>query len=154
MRQWLTGRAALRMATGGCTAGVDVPNAGLSLSHSRTTAVAARAAGLSGLGVDMEFRAGIRLKAARFFLQPEEQGRLGGDEAALLRAWCVKEAAFKADPDNSGRALIHYSLSDAAAFSGLVWTPSGGVIYYGIIYAGGATLAVACNAGGRYGQSE
>jgi 4'-phosphopantetheinyl transferase EntD len=153
--QWLTGRAALRLALGGCTAGVAMPDPGLSLSHSGQLAVAARASGLAGLGVDLEARPEIAPDASRFFLRPEEESCARGDGRALLCAWCAKEAAFKADPANRGQALVQYRLEARGDFHGLVWTPTGRMIYYSVIYLGDMTLAVACNTGERgLGQAE
>lgn len=137
-RTWLTGRAALkrllrRLDRASDTSLVDFPAADISLSHSGGIALAVAcaetfsepaSASARGLGVDIEADRSLRPEAARFFLTPDEQERLarpgpgaaGMDHAQeLLRAWTIKEAVFKSDPDNRGRMLADYRLADAAA---------------------------------------
>ncbi|MGI8809468.1 MAG: 4'-phosphopantetheinyl transferase family protein [Acidimicrobiales bacterium] len=110
---WLLGRAALKALLGpGDTSTVAFPNRTLSLTHSAGVAVAARCDGpQAGLGVDLEGWRGIDPRAARFYLAPDEQGD-------LLRLWTVKEALFKATPDNHGPVFVDYRVDDAEAMGG------------------------------------
>ena len=110
---WLLGRAALKAHGIGDTSTVTFPNRCLSLTHSAGIAVAARCEGdQAGVGVDLEAWRTMDPRAARFFLRPEEQGD-------LLRLWTVKEALFKATPDNAGMALVDYALAHPEAHEGL-----------------------------------
>ena len=110
---WLLGRAALKAHGIGDTSSVAFPNRCLSLTHSAGIAVAARCDGdQAGVGVDLEGWRRIDPRAARFFLRPDEKGD-------LLRLWTVKEALFKATPDNGGMALVDYELAEAAAHEGV-----------------------------------
>ena len=109
---WLLGRTALKAHGIGDTSSVAFPNRCLSLTHSAGTAVAARCDGDQvGLGVDLEGWRTIDPRAARFFLRPDEKGD-------LLRLWTVKEALFKATPDNAGVAFLDYAVADSHAFEG------------------------------------
>jgi hypothetical protein len=109
---WLLGRAALKAHGIGDTSLVAFPNRCLSLTHSAGTAVAARCEGdQAGVGVDLGGWRTIDPRAARFFLRPQETGD-------RLRLWTVKEALFKATPDNAGMAFVDYALADAEAHEG------------------------------------
>jgi 4'-phosphopantetheinyl transferase EntD len=127
--EWLAGRAALkrllaRLGAGTDTAGIDFPNARVSLSHSGGIAVAAGVDGGAprGVGVDLELRQSMDWRAARFFLSAKECScveRPGIRQVAeLLRLWTVKEALYKADPENRGRVLKDYRLPEPARKSG------------------------------------
>ena len=136
-RSWLLGRAALaslRTAVDGC-AGIDelrFPNARFSLSHSADVALAvAEPTGcLDGIGIDLEVDTRIQPAAARFFLTDREQQWLRSQASDrwphhLLRLWCIKEAVFKANPENAGKTLGDHELrrpadarGDARACSG------------------------------------
>ncbi|HVF14171.1 MAG TPA: hypothetical protein VM942_06190 [Acidimicrobiales bacterium] len=114
--EWLQGRSALKqlLGPGTDTSTVTFPNRCLSLTHAAGLAVAARCdeeGGQVGLGVDFEGRRAIDPRAARFFLRDQEQGD-------LLRLWTVKEALFKATPDNGGAMLLDYEVDDAGALAG------------------------------------
>jgi phosphopantetheinyl transferase (holo-ACP synthase) len=119
---WLLGRAALknlRSQLDGCTDidSLNFPNARFSLSHSADVALAvAEPSGcLEGIGIDLEVDARIQPAAARFFLTDDEQQWLQSQPSErwshhLLRLWCVKEAVFKANPENAGKLLADHEL--------------------------------------------
>jgi phosphopantetheinyl transferase (holo-ACP synthase) len=118
-REWRRGRAALKLLVGGDTAALRFPHPRLSLSHAagRAVAVALDGAppGVVGVGVDLEGPRRPREETARFFLDERERAWLAAlapaeRPAELLRLWTVKEALFKADPDNDGGALADYAL--------------------------------------------
>jgi len=112
---WLRGRAALKLLLGLVdTSTVVFPHRALSLTHAAGLAVAARCgdgAGQVGLGVDFEGWRPMDPRAARFYLRDGEQGD-------LLRLWTVKEALFKATPDNHRATLLDYEVTDPAARAG------------------------------------
>jgi hypothetical protein len=114
---WLRGRAALKLLLGddADTSTVTFPNRSLSLTHAAGWAVAACCdddkGDHIGLGVDFEGDRQVDPRAARFFLRPQERGD-------LLRLWTVKEALFKATPDNGGAMLLDYEVADANALAG------------------------------------
>lgn len=89
------------------------PHARLSSSHTRHTVAVLLSLGSSeGVGVDIE-DAGrlIDPRAARFFLTDTERAE-GPD---LLTSWTLKEALYKADPNNRGRHLACYELDTTSA---------------------------------------
>lgn len=135
--EWLTGRAALKRllaALGTKTDAADIlfPNSQYSLTHSGGIAVAAGVgrAGPRGVGVDLELRPGMDPRAARFFLTPYERScvELAGTlpAAELLRLWTIKEAVYKADPENRGRVLADYGLPEPARACGRAAASCGG----------------------------
>ncbi|HEV3026788.1 MAG TPA: 4'-phosphopantetheinyl transferase superfamily protein, partial [Planctomycetota bacterium] len=78
---------------------------------------------LAGLGVDLELKSQPKPETARRFLNPSEMVWLRRmDEAehprSLHRLWTVKEAIFKADPENQGRTLKDYALADPGFVAG------------------------------------
>jgi len=121
---WLRGRAALKLLLGqeSDTSTVTFPHRSLSLTHAAGWAVAAGCdaddGGHIGLGVDFEGGRRVDPRAARFFLRPHERGD-------LLRLWTVKEALFKATPDNGGAMLLDYEVADANALAGTASDRSG-----------------------------
>lgn len=127
---WLKGRAALKRLMTGLggtddTSGLAFPNPRVSLSHSEAWAVAVGAAAgcLRGIGVDLEVKGVPKPETARRFLNPAELVWLRRmDEAEhprmLHRLWTVKEATFKADPENAGRTLRDYGLADPGYVTG------------------------------------
>lgn len=123
---WLRGRAALkrlltRLGEEPDTSTVSFPHPQLSLSHSGSHAVAVgvQAAGVQGIGVDLELARLPQEATARFFLTCEERQTLADlSGATLLRLWTVKEALFKADPHNRDRGLLDYRVADASADGG------------------------------------
>jgi len=127
---WLRGRAALKRLIGTLGAGDDTstlkfPHPHLSLTHSESWAVAIglNTPKLGGLGVDLELKSQPKPEAARKFLNPSEMvwlRRMDENEHPRLlhRLWTVKEAIFKADPENAGRTLKDYALADPGFVAG------------------------------------
>lgn len=128
---WLRGRAALKALVPGDTSTLVFPHRRLSLAHSAGTAVAVRSpAPLVGIGVDFEpWRASVQPVMARFFLRLSEQDA-ARTPRRLVRLWTIKEALFKAHPDNHQCILLDFELSDPAAGSGTATGPSGRVLRY------------------------
>ncbi|MCQ4040710.1 4'-phosphopantetheinyl transferase superfamily protein [Streptantibioticus rubrisoli] len=131
-REWLVSRHALRVLLGVLglprdTTGYAFPHRRLSLTHIEGAAVAAGAVRpvprLAGIGVDLEADRPVQVDTARFFLDEHERSWLASlPERARpteqLRLWTVKEALFKADPDNRHTVLLDYSTLDASARRG------------------------------------
>jgi len=127
---WLRGRAALKRLRAAIgedpdTAGLSFPHPCLSLTHSGAWAVAIGIAPgkLLGLGVDLEVKSVPKPDAARRFLNAGELVWLRRmdeeDRPRLLhRLWTVKEATFKADPENAGKTLRDYALADPGYIAG------------------------------------
>ena len=136
------GRAALRTLRAevegrALTEDLEFPHPRYSLSHSRDVAVAVAdaSASLAGIGVDVEIERTLKSQAARFFLTDRERRWLETADRArhsdhLLRLWCIKEAVFKANPDNDGTLLGNYQLDDAAASCGAARTREGRLVEY------------------------
>lgn len=100
------------------------PHPHLSLSHADGTVVAAALGtdgrlSVAGLGVDFEpVHRVVTERAARLFLDDLEQARVDAlPEAERSRArlalWTVKEAAYKATPDNGGHTVAAYHVMGA-----------------------------------------
>lgn len=111
--QWLRGRAALRavmmrMSRFPHTASLRFPHPELSLTHTGEVAIAVGVEGAEGVGVDLETRTPSDRAALRF-LSPRERG---GD---ARRLWTVKEACFKADPENAGATVSQFEIADPSA---------------------------------------
>jgi len=127
---WLRGRAALKRlqsALGGSedTSTLKFPHPKLSLTHSESWAIAVGSSSpkLLGIGVDLEVKGVPRPETARRFLNPAELVWLRrmdeGDRPKMLhRLWTVKEATFKADPENPGKTLRDYGLADPGFIAG------------------------------------
>ncbi len=125
---WLLGRAALKpLLPGADTAAVAFPHRRLSLSHSGPMAVAVSVGGGVGVGVDLETREGADPRTARFFLHDDQQAR---DPHDVLRLWTVKEALFKATPDNAGGRLFDYRVADARVETGTATNVAGRTFRY------------------------
>lgn len=153
-RDWLLGRAALKelLGPGADTAGLPFPHPRLSLTHAGGAAYAVLAAGgaVAGTGIDFEAaRSVVDPRTARFFLSPDERdAAASGDH--LLRLWTVKEALFKATPENAGVVLADYRLADPSARSGSAAGPGGEDLRYATVATVGGVLTVAvCLAGRR-----
>lgn len=145
---WLLGRAALkRLLGGGDTSHLRFPSRSLSLSHAGGLAVVAQVeGGQAGVGVDYEPWRVVDARTARFFLHPHERERAPGD-ADLLRLWTVKEALWKATPQNQGATLLDYDAADAAEATGAAVDRRGQVFRYASRSADGGWLTVAvCDA--------
>lgn len=132
---WARGRAALqrlaeRLTETGAASDLDpacvrFPHPFLSLTHTGTWAVAAGTVpdAASGIGVDLELRAGMREGAERFFLGSDEIRWLlasapDARDRERVRLWTVKEALFKANPRNRDTLLGHYLLEDPGSLTG------------------------------------
>jgi 4'-phosphopantetheinyl transferase EntD len=111
-----------------------VPRAIASLTHAGgwAFAVAVVAAphpersGPSGIGIDFEpTSARLAPEAARFFLTRRELSSFQrlSHQVDLLSLWTIKEACFKADPDNDGHQLRDYQIADLTASRGRVGHP-------------------------------
>ena len=152
---YLRGRRALRnlLAARGedaDTARLVFPHPRISLTHSRACAVAiAVESGARGVGVDLEFDRAVRDGASRFFLSEAERSFVAqrasetGDENSLLRLWTIKEALFKADPENGGKTLMNYSLLDPPSFDGMGRARDGKEFRYACVRFDGGFLSAA-----------
>ena len=76
---------------------------------------------LSGIGLDIETGRSVDLEVARFFLTESEQAD-SQDQRTLLRLWTVKEAIFKADPENNEKILGDYALEDPSQWRGTAYS--------------------------------
>lgn len=147
---WLRGRAALRELGFEDSADLIFPRPDCSLAHSGdwAVAVALPPGVVAGVGMDLELGRGPREEAARKFLEERERAWLAVQPsdlrgAALLRCWTVKEAAFKADPENRGCVVGDYRLEDPGAERGRV-RRGGRCFEYDscLVDAGGISIAV------------
>ena len=93
--------------------------------------------GQVGLGVDFEDERPVDPRVARFYLRDHEQGD-------LLRLWTVKEALFKATPDNGDATLLDYEVADPEALAGTATDRAGRRFRYssGRLRQGWLTIAV------------
>jgi hypothetical protein len=109
---------------------LSLPHPRFSLTHARPLSVAiglpeAAAGRCLGLGIDFEpWERPVRLDTASLFLSPEEQRWLAsqqpGSRARLqLWLWTLKEALFKADPENATQHLKAYEILDLGQPQGL-----------------------------------
>ncbi len=92
------------------------PHPHFSLSHSGGTGAAIAWTGtdnFAGIGIDIERKREIDPRSARFFLREEERFDLKHSQDNLLRLWTVKEALFKADPDNRDQGVRDYIVDSA-----------------------------------------
>jgi hypothetical protein len=152
-QDWLLGRAALKslVPAGHDTSQLSFPHPAMSLTHAGGLAVATCTdVRVGGLGVDFEpWRNRPDQRMARFFLRPSERSAVVAPRA-LLRLWTIKEALYKAMPDNSGCVLLDIELSDPAAPVGCAVGPRGERLRYAGLDLGPGHLAVAvCAAADR-----
>jgi len=159
---WRRGRAALKSVLGALgespeTGGLLFPHPRLSLSHSGPVAVAVAVDGacpqVAGIGVDFERARAPRFETARFFLDDEEHGWLRARSQAdraqhLLRMWTIKEAVFKADPENAEAALFDYHLVDPACDNGVA-TRGVRRFSYATCHVGDGVLSIAISLKGK-----
>jgi 4'-phosphopantetheinyl transferase superfamily protein len=151
-RDWLLGRAAFKqLVEGGDTSGVRFPHKCFSLTHAAGLAVAVRTDGdQAGLGVDLEGWQEPDPRVTRFFLGARELERHGaaGSASDLLRLWTVKEALFKATPDNAKVTFLDYEVVEPAALVGQAVDRRERQFRYvsGMLAEGWLTVAV-CDAG-------
>lgn len=147
-QDWLLGRAALKQVVeGGDTSLVCFPHRCLSLTHAAGVAVAGRTDGdQAGVGVDYEGPHATDPRIAPLFLVEREREAAAGPDD-LLRLWTVKEALFKATPDNEGATFLDYELVEPAALAGEAEDGTGRRFRYvsGGLWGGRLTVAV-CDA--------
>jgi hypothetical protein len=93
----------------------------------------------------------------RFFLTEREAAAIVGAPDAALRLWTVKEALYKATPDNAGLGLRMFEVTDPAADSGTAqltgrralgfhyttWRGAGGVLSAALAFDHAATRRAA-----------
>jgi len=144
-QDWLLGRAALKsLLPGHDTSQLSFPHPAMSLTHAGGLAVATRTdVRVGGLGVDFEpWRNRPDPRMAHFFLRLSERSAVVAPRA-LLRLWTIKEALYKAMPDNSGCVLLDIELVDPAAPVGCAVGPRGERLRYAGLDLGPGHLAVA-----------
>jgi hypothetical protein len=157
-RDWLLGRTALKALLAGATdtSVLSFPHPRLSITHAGGSAFAVAAGGevpdddapvVVGTGVDHEPWRRPDPRMARFFLHPREQSTPLG----LLRAWTVKEALYKAVPDNLELTLLDVELDDPDAPSGRATGPRDERLRYSVVDTADGPLAAAVCLGGHRG---
>lgn len=143
-RSWLVARRALRRALADSRLPTDTstygfPHRRASLSYDRSYVVAAVADDaevLIGVGVDVQTGRAPEPETARLFLAEHEREALESTPALrqrgeLLRMWTVKEALYKADPDNAATLdLRRYHLDDPRARCGEARTATAARFHY------------------------
>lgn len=134
---WLAGRAAIKAARerlGLCTdtAKLRFPDACTSVTHAAGFAVAVAVAegALRGLGVDLEAGRETSPEIGRFYLTGSERDWLERRPEyqraeERIRLWTVKEAVYKACPDNADMTLSGIELDNPAAAAGQATAVSG-----------------------------
>lgn len=133
-------------------AALVLPDPEVSLTHSDRATVAAATRGAAGIGVDHERMRGVSSAVGRWFLDDPTLrwlARLDRPRRSheLIRLWTVKEALFKADPENARRCLGDFALADPAALAGRarVSGDSRRVFRYATTeFAGGALSVAIC----------
>ena len=123
---WLRGRTALkrllaRMGGDTDTSRLEFPHSRISLTHSRTLAVAmgTTEARCIGVGADLELGSGPCAAGAHLFLANCERLRLRQPNARdRLRLWTVKEALYKANPRNAESWFTDYVVQDPMRLTG------------------------------------
>jgi 4'-phosphopantetheinyl transferase superfamily protein len=156
---WLRGRSALktvlsRLGEDTDTSPILFPAPRYSLSHSAHAAVAVGVPGgssIEGIGVDIELHRTPPEQSTRFFLADRELRWLAGTQdkdSNLLRLWTVKEALFKADPDNAGRLLTNYRIEDPSRDVGRAFAFDNALEYASLAIPGGI-VSVAIKPGER-----
>jgi len=135
---WLAGRAAIkagreRLGLDTDTSALRFPDACTSLTHAGGYAVAVTAprGALHGIGIDLEAWRSTAAGITRFFLTDAERDWIEGlppdrQERDRIRLWTVKEAVFKAQPDNHGMILTQFALDDPSAERGAATAQSAG----------------------------
>lgn len=164
---WLRGRRALRnlRVRQGCdadTSELSFPSPQYSVSHAGELSLAAGVGDtVQGVGVDVELDRVPGTAFARFFMTSEELNyirSLRGQTAShcVLRIWTIKEALFKATPDNKGLVLRSFRLTDPSAEEGeatLVSRP-GLRLYYSSISLVRGQLGVAISRQSEHGNDR
>ena len=120
-QDWLLGRAALKPLLSSLQLSEDttklrMPNRNVTLTHSEDVAVAiGTTANTNGIGIDLELRAQPLVDTARLFLTDNELAQLHSasyhtQSWLLQKLWCIKEAAFKANPKNKNTHVFDYEV--------------------------------------------
>lgn len=102
---------------------VRTPQPDLSITHAGQWifALAVRAGGLAGVGIDFEPWRALDVRHQRLMLTAREIAALPVASARdLVRIWTVKEACFKADVNGQQRWVTAYALDNPAQASGSV----------------------------------
>ena len=123
---WLRGRTALkrlltRMGDDTDTSRLEFPHPRISLTHSRTLAVAMGTTDSRtiGVGADLELGSGPSAAGTHLFLTHCERLKLCQLTARnRLRLWTVKEALYKANPKNSESWFTDYVVQDPMGLTG------------------------------------
>ena len=135
---WIGGRSALKMIITYLNKNLDVtkisfPHPFLSLSHAKGCAVAIgvsnKTNSVKGIGIDLELDRKVSTKHMKFYLNDFESDlKINNDH--MLRLWTVKEALFKADPNNDGNVLKDYIVKNSKTLSGKATNKKGHSFYY------------------------
>ena len=135
---WLRGRSALKKIITTLNKDLDVtkvsfPHPFLSLSHTKNCAVALgilnSGNAVKGIGVDLELDRKVSTKHTKFYLN-EFESDLKNNNDHRLRLWTVKEALFKADPNNDSNVLKDYIVKNSKTLSGKATNKKGHSFYY------------------------
>jgi phosphopantetheinyl transferase len=137
-KSWLYGRSALKNLLSNLNLDMDTsrltfPNSRFSLSHCVNLAVAAglltEQKSIDGVGVDLELNRSVTDMHTKFYLSRIER-RSALDNDDRIRLWTIKEALFKADPDNQYTVLGHYEIEDPSLLQGKAKNHRGRSFYY------------------------
>lgn len=124
-QEWKRGRQALKgvlrkLGKDDDTSMITFPNRQLSLSHHADYAIAigTNSGDIDGIGIDVESIRSLPANAYRFFMTKVEQDWLATCsnhdlKREAIRLWSIKEALFKADPENEGCGLYQYETRSA-----------------------------------------
>jgi len=135
---WIRGRSALKKLLSALKMDLDTstltfPHPTISLSHTKDWAVAigvlAGPMKIDGIGIDLELSRPVQDEHARFYLSKSER-ESAIDDKQRLRLWTVKEALFKADPDNHDAVVGHYRVQTPSALSGQARNRKGRIFFY------------------------
>lgn len=128
---------------------IHFPNPNFSISHSQdsTIAIHTNAQNIVGIGIDIE-TSHPSMKASRNFLTATEASQLSAGQQAhpgvLKKLWSIKEAVFKADPDNHCKTLKYYPIINPEAEQGVIDTGKH-TIEYCYTEVQGVSFAIARN---------
>ena len=138
---WIRGRSALKKVFEHLNKSIDVtkisfPNEYFSISHTKDCAVAIgilnNCESSNGVGIDLELNRKIDAKHTRYYLSKYESDLVNSNDD-LLRLWTVKEALFKADPNNDGVILKYYNVKNPQTLKGEAINKKGATFYYNSI---------------------
>ena len=138
---WILGRSALKKVFEHLNKSIDVtkisfPNEYFSISHTKDCAVAIgilnSCESSNGVGIDLELNRKVDVKHTRYYLSKYESDLVNSNDD-LLRLWTVKEALFKADPNNDGGILKYYNVKNPKTLKGEAINKKGDTFYYNSI---------------------